>query len=265
MKQLSVTDLSILLVEPSTVQRRIIKKQLIDAGIKQIETVAEIADAKQLLTTYAPDVVISSMYFKGTTALELATFVRSRPSTENTAYILVSSEHKFESLDPLRQAGVIAILPKPFVLDDMGKALKSTLDYIEAEEIDLEHYDVSSVRVLVVDDSSMARKHISRMLKNAGIKEITQVGNGIEALQALNEKNFELIVTDYNMPEMDGYELVENIRRNPEWSYIPILMVTSEESGAKLNAVKQAGVSALLEKPFDASTVKKVFLQLLND
>lgn len=265
MKQLSVTDLSILLVEPSQVQRRIIKSQLIEAGIQQLETVADLADAKQLLATYAPDVVISSMYFENTTALELATYIQNQPLTENTAYILISSEHKFESLDPLRQAGVIAILPKPFAFNDMEKALKSTLDYIETEEINLEHYDVASVRVLVVDDSSMARKHISKMLMNAGIETITQVENGLQALQVLSEQGFDLIVTDYNMPEMDGYELVENIRRDPEWSYIPILMVTSEESGAKLNAVKQAGVSALLEKPFNASTIRKVFVELLND
>ena len=264
MKQLSVTDLSILLVEPSPVQQRIISTQLYDAGIKQLESVSELEEAKQLLESYAPDVVISSMYFSQGTALELASLVKTNPATENTAYILVSSEQKFESLDPLRQAGVMAILPKPFLLSDMKKALMSSLDYIESEDIDLEHYDVSSVRALVVDDSLMARKHICRMIRNAGIEEITSVENGVQALEQLRLHNYDLIVTDYNMPEMDGYELVENIRNNPEWTYIPVLMVTSEENGAKLNAVKQAGVSALLEKPFDASTVKKVFVDLLN-
>jgi two-component system chemotaxis response regulator CheY len=67
------------------------------------------------------------------------------------------------------------------------------------------------------------------------------------------------------MPEMDGKELVERIRLNPELANLPIIMVTSEEGTAQLSAVKQAGVSALCDKPFDIDTVRMLVKQLLNE
>jgi len=262
---LEVRDLSILLIEPSSTQRKFIRTQLQDAGVDNIECVVSIEQAKQSLTGFIPDLIISAMYFEDGSGAEFAEFVKSNVLTENIAFILISSEQRFAVLDQVKQAGAIAILPKPFKFVDLQRALNATLSYIEDDEIELDLYDVTALKVLVVDDSLTARKHICRVLSSMGIVGITAAENGVEALEYLAQNTFDLIVTDYNMPEMDGKELIEKIRMNPELSYLPIMMVTSEEGSAQLSAVKQAGVSALCDKPFDIDTVRMLVQQLLNE
>ncbi len=262
---LEVRDLSILLIEPSTTQSKFITTQLQDAGVDNIECVDSISQAKQSLTGFIPDLIISAMYFQDGSGAEFAEYVKNNTLTENIAFMLISSEQRFSVLDQVKQAGAVAILPKPFKFVDLQRALSATLSYIEPDEVELELYDVTSLKVLVVDDSLTARKHICRVLNNMGVSQITAVVNGVEALNCLAQNTFDLIVTDYNMPEMDGKELVEKIRLNPELSYLPIMMVTSEEGSAQLSAVKQAGVSALCDKPFDINTVRILVQQLLNE
>ncbi|MCJ8351755.1 response regulator [Moritella sp.] len=262
---LEIRDLSILLIEPSTTQSRFITTQLQDAGVDNIECVASISQAKQSLTGFIPDLIISAMYFEDGSGAEFAEFVKSNILTENIAFMLISSEQRFSVLDKVKQAGAIAILPKPFKFVDLQRALNATLSFIEPEEMELDLYDVTTLKILVVDDSLTARKHICRVLYSMGIEGVTTAENGVEALEYLAQNTFDLIVTDYNMPEMDGKELVEKIRTNPELSYLPILMVTSEEGCAQLSAVKQAGVSALCDKPFDIDTVRMLVQQLLNE
>ncbi|MFT5880962.1 MAG: two-component system chemotaxis response regulator CheY [Moritella sp.] len=262
---IEVRDLSILLIEPSTTQSKFIKTQLQDAGVDNIECVNSIAQAKQSLTGFIPDLIISAMYFQDGSGAELAEYVKNNTLTENIAFMLISSEQRFSVLDQVKQAGAVAILPKPFKFVDLQRALTATLSYIEPDEMELELYDVTTLKVLVVDDSLTARKHICRVLNNMGVSQIIAVINGVEALNSLAQNTFDLIVTDYNMPEMDGKELVEKIRLNPKLSYLPIMMVTSEEGTAQLSAVKQAGISALCDKPFDINTVRILVQQLLNE
>ena len=116
---LEVRDLSILLIEPSTTQNKFIKTQLQDAGVDNIECVVSIAQAKQSLTGFIPDLIISAMYFEDGSGAELAEFVKSNRLTESIAFMLISSEQRFSVLDKVKQAGAIAILPKPFKFIDL--------------------------------------------------------------------------------------------------------------------------------------------------
>ena len=119
------------------------------------------------------------------------------------------------------------------------------------------------LNVLVVDDSNTARKHIMRVLNNMGIEQITTAENGEQALNLVADRYFDLVVTDYNMPQMDGAELVEHIRRGSAQASIPIIMVSSESDESRLAAVTQAGVSAICDKPFDAFTVKQLIEKIV--
>ena len=114
-----------------------------------------------------------------------------------------------------------------------------------------------------VDDSAMARKHIARVLNNLGIHNITTAENGRQAMELIERNFFDLVVTDFNMPEMDGEALTRYIRERSSQRSIPVLMVTSEESGSRLSAVQQAGVSGICDKPFDTATVKQMIRQML--
>jgi len=166
-------------------------------------------------------------------------------------------------LDPIRQAGVIAILPKPFDPDDLRKALYSTVEFIAPDENALADIILDDLKTLVVDDSPLARKHISRVLGNLGISDITTAENGVDAISKIESNFFDLVVTDYNMPEMDGETLTRFIREQSSQRSIPILMVTSEGDQSRLSAVQQAGVSGICDKPFDTISVKQMIRQLL--
>ena len=155
---------------------------------------------------------------------------------------------------------------KPFAHADLKNALRATIQYIDPQEITLEHYDIENVRVLVVDDSNLARKHISRVLGGMGIEKITLACDGKEGLElfAANQDAFDFIVTDYNMPIMDGQELIKAIRHELKNTRIPILMVTSEENETRLSNVHKAGVSAICDKPFDPETVKEILYRVME-
>ncbi len=267
MYSVNISDLSILLVEPSKVQIKVIEQHLISEGISSIEGVSTGKEAKEKLEAYQPDLIISSMYLPDMTATDLVKYIKETESYKDTPFMLISSETAFDALDEIRQAGVIAILPKPFDRADLKRALRATIEFIDPQEMELEHYDIESLRVLVVDDSNLARKHISRVLANMGITQIQQAADGKEALQIFGEsqESFDLIVTDCNMPVMDGQELIEIIRNDLNNTFIPILMVTSEQNEARLSNIHKAGVSAICDKPFEPQTVKEMLFRVLED
>ncbi|NLQ18494.1 response regulator [Marinomonas sp. M1K-6] len=260
----AISDLSFLLVEPSDTQKKIITKALEEAGIKQIEYANNIQEAVAVISAFPPDLVISSMYLPDGSANDLIDNIRNNESTENQCFMLISSERNKEHLEHLRQSGVLAILPKPFSQKDLKRAIHATLDLIVEEEINLEMFDPKTLRVLVTDDSLMARKHISKTLNTMGIGEIEFAENGKQAITLLNEMEFDLIVTDYNMPEMDGRELTEAVRLDPALAHIPILMVSSNSEDSQLSNIAQEGVDAICGKPFEPSVVRTLLAKILN-
>ena len=217
----------------------------------------------ELMQRDTPDLVVSAMYLPDMTGAELVTGMRRTPLLEGVPFMLISTETKFSMLDPIRQAGVIAILPKPFHPEDLRKALYSTVEFISPDENALADIELDDLKTLVVDDSPMARKHITRVLNNLGILDITTAENGIEAIGKIETCFFDLVVTDYNMPEMDGEHLTRFIREQSSQRSVPILMVTSEGDASRLTAVQQAGISGICDKPFDTLSVKQMIRQLL--
>jgi two-component system chemotaxis response regulator CheY len=263
-KKLSLQDLSILLVEPSLPQCRIIVEHLKSVGLDKIDVAGGGREALENMQAHIPDLVISAMYFDDMTGAELIQRIRADERLTDVPFMLVSSERDPRNLEPIRQHGVLAILPKPFKVEDLRKALYASLDYIDAERLELDDVDVEDLKVLVVDDSRFAQRHIVRVLRQLGVERISQAHNGREAAELIRDQRFDLVVTDYNMPEMDGEQLVNYIRRISDQPDLPILMVTSERDQARLASVQQAGVSALLDKPFDLGTVRELARRLLT-
>ncbi len=267
MHSVDISDLSILLIEPSSTQLKVIIQHLNQEKVLAVEGVSSGNDALEILKTFQPDLVISSLYLPDMMATELVEKIKSSEQYKDIPFMLISSETKFEVLDAIRQAGVVAILPKPFDHEDLKRALRTTIEFLDPQELELEYYDIESLRVLVVDDSLLARKHIIRVLKNLGMSLISEAKDGREALEIFNqsEQAFDLIVTDYNMPEMDGQELTEFIRKNLHNTFIPILMVTSEQNETRLSNIQKAGVSAIFDKPFEPQTVKEMLYRVLEE
>ncbi|MGR9046088.1 MAG: response regulator [Gammaproteobacteria bacterium] len=267
MSSLSIADLSIILIEPSATQLKVILKHLLAEGVHTVEGVSSGSEAWDLLQRYQPDLIISSMYLPDMTATDLFERIKNTGAFDHTEFMLISSETSRSVLEPIRQAGVVAILSKPFDPNDLKRALRSTVEFVDPERLDLEHYDIESLRILIVDDSATSRKQLAKTLSNMGIRQITMAHDGLEALEIFKraQEAFDLIITDYNMPEIDGQELIKIIRTEMDNHFIPILMVTSEQNETRLNNIQQAGVSAICDKPFDPQTIKELMFRLLDE
>ncbi len=265
METLTLSELFVMLVEPSNTQARIICERLEEAGLANPSWKKDGKSALAAMLTEKPDLVISAMHLPDMTGTDLVRAMGETPELAEILFMLVSSETNEQYLEPIRQAGAIALLPKPFVPEDLVRALYATVDYMTPSMELQEDFEPALIKTLVVDDSPMARNHISRVLTNIGIEQITQVANGKEAILQLQTEYFDLLVTDYNMPEMDGQELVQYVRNESSQSSIPILMVTSERDESRLSAVRQSGVSAICDKPFETSEVSSLLQQIMSE
>jgi len=190
--------------------------------------------------------------------------MRRQRDLEQVAFILISSETRPQALEPVRQAGVCGILPKPFSAQQLMTALTTTLDFLRQDGDLVRELDGENLRVLLVDDSPSARKFMRRVLENLGIEKFIEAENGREAVAILADTQVDLVVTDYNMPEMDGAELVEYIRKQSWQNSVPVLMVTSEANSGRLAAVQEAGVSGICDKPFEPGVVKQLLWNMLR-
>lgn len=264
MSDLLVSDLLILLIEPSTTQSKVVSSYLKDMGIENVDCVDSAAEAFEQMHKVEPDLVISAMHLPDMTGSDLLLQMREDDSFAHIPFMLISSETHYRYLEPIRQAGAIAILPKPFDIDQLRSALRNTLEYIDPEIVDTGDLLPEEVRVLLVDDSRMARRHIRRVLENMGFEDISEAENGLQGVEMVRDQEFDLIVTDYNMPEMDGKEFIQYVREESGQAGIPIMMVTSVSDESRLAGVQQVGVSAICDKPFEPSNIRSVISSLLK-
>src|SRR5579862_4904170 len=113
--------------------------------------------------------------------------------------------------------------------------------------------------VLIVDDSAAIRKILLRVLRQAEIPigNVYEAGDGHEALQALQAQTIGLVLSDINMPNMDGLELLSHIKANELWKNLPIIMVTTEGSQSKVLQAVELGAAGYVRKPFTADQIKE--------
>ena len=111
------------------------------------------------------------------------------------------------------------------------------------------------LKFLVVDDFSTMRRIVRNLLKELGYTNVDEAEDGAIALQKLNSGSFDFVVTDWNMPNMDGLTLLQSIRRTPELKHLPVLMITAEAKKENIIAAAQAGASGYVVKPFTAATL----------
>jgi len=114
------------------------------------------------------------------------------------------------------------------------------------------------MRILIVDDSSTMRKIVLRSIRKSGVKvtEILEAQNGKEALDIICSSQVDLIFTDINMPEMNGLELIKELKSSPNTSSIPIIIISTEGTDDVISEAKQLGVDSFIRKPFTPETVK---------
>jgi len=121
------------------------------------------------------------------------------------------------------------------------------------------------IRALIVDDSSVMRKIVERSLRQAGLDSllVVEAGSGVEGLEALKTKQVDLILSDINMPAMDGLEFVRQLRAQNLAAGVPVVMITTESSEEHVKQAIEAGAMGYIRKPFTADQVKQKVLSLL--
>ncbi len=119
--------------------------------------------------------------------------------------------------------------------------------------------------ILVVDDSAAIRKILQRVLRQTGmaIRTIAEAGDGQEALEVLKAQKVDLVLTDINMPKMDGLQFLAALRSVPQWSTLPVVMITTEGGEAKVSEAVRLGAVGYVRKPFTADQIKEKLAALL--
>ncbi len=120
------------------------------------------------------------------------------------------------------------------------------------------------MNILVVDDCQTTRKLLGHYLKSRGYS-VVFAENGLDALEKLGSNDINLILTDLNMPYMDGMELIKTLRSDPNWVNIPILMVTTENDDVEREKAFSSGVNGYVVKPITGDTIAQNIRSILKD
>ena len=125
---------------------------------------------------------------------------------------------------------------------------------------------VKSIRILVVDDSAVMRKMIERNLRQAGIEisELMEANDGWEALALAQQKTPDLVLCDINMPTMDGLEFLRTLKATEHARHVPVVMITTEGSEARMAEAEASGAAGYVRKPFTAEQIKAQILPIVE-
>ncbi len=115
----------------------------------------------------------------------------------------------------------------------------------------------TNMKILIVDDFSTMRRIIRNLLRDLGFTNTQEADDGSTALPMLKNGDFDFVVTDWNMPGMQGIDLLRAIRADDQLKHLPVLMVTAEAKREQIVAAAQAGVNGYIVKPFTAATLKE--------
>lgn len=118
-------------------------------------------------------------------------------------------------------------------------------------------------KILAVDDSSSVRQMVNFTLKSAGY-QVTDAVDGQDALTKAGKEKFDMIITDLNMPNLDGIGLITELRKLPGYSFVPILMLTTESQAEKKDQGRKAGATGWIVKPFNADQLTSAIHKLLK-
>ncbi len=124
---------------------------------------------------------------------------------------------------------------------------------------------MAELKILVVDDSQTMRRIIVNTLNRVGYEDTTEATDGKDALMKMKEIPFDMIITDWNMPVMDGITLTDLLKHSKDLQDIPILMVTTRSAHEDIVAAIKAGVNGYIVKPFSPETLKDKIEQILAD
>jgi serine/threonine protein kinase len=275
-------NLSVLLLEPSRTQANLMRRMLLSQNIHQVAIAQTGEDALNSVRGEKPAVILSAMYLADMTGVQFVQQIREEYPTDAPKFILISSESENAEVVSMTQTGQAFILEKPFTPEKLVNALSVvTGQMLAVVPTTPEQLGLSLVkplmlgplpapspetrrakrRILIVDDSKAARTHFRNVLTGMGVTQFTEAIDGAQAVAILSRETFDLIITDYYMPLMDGHSLVIYLKQNPTTAKVAIIVVTSETDQAKLAELAKLGVM-VCDKNFPPEVVRGILDQL---
>ena len=121
-----------------------------------------------------------------------------------------------------------------------------------------------NMKFLVVDDFSTMRRIVRNLLKELGFSNVDEAEDGVDALAKLKGGGFEFVVSDWNMPNMDGLTMLQTIRADPALAQLPVLMITAEAKKENIVAAAQAGANGYIVKPFTAAVLQEKLTKIFE-
>ncbi len=260
-----LSSLKILLVEPSRTLSGIIQKYLQVQGVQNIVAAASGEDALRSVRAERPHAIVSALHLPDMTGVDLAQQVRAEADGPPPGFVLISSESESSDAGSLSKCANTVLVKKPFTPEQLVSALRVVSDVAQPNvaQPDAPAKDRGKLRVLIVDDSAAARLHVRNVLGGMGLTQFVDATDGAQAVAAVAQESFDLIITDYNMPLMDGPGLVGYLKQNPLTASVPIIMVTTETDPTKLETVRRLGVAAVCDKSFPAAIVRTIIDELV--
>ncbi|HEX7840356.1 MAG TPA: response regulator, partial [Kofleriaceae bacterium] len=229
----------ILLADDSPLIHRHTVPILEDDGY-EVRSAHDGAEAIALARALTPDLVITDVEMPGLDGYAVCKALKADPATAHVPVLICSSLGEAADLERGFDAGADDYLIKPVLPEELSTRVRALV---------LGSLPASRERILVVDDSPAQRHYVADCLARQGF-EVTTADNGRTALDKAQAIRPALVVSDYEMPVMTGFELVHALRRDPELRQIPVIMLTARDSRRDMAQMRAAGASAYLVKPF---------------
>jgi CheY-like chemotaxis protein/tRNA A-37 threonylcarbamoyl transferase component Bud32 len=275
--------LAVLVVEPSRTQASIIRKQLQSQGIHKVVHVATAQEALQTVRNVCPDAVVSTMVLdQELTGLHLARLLRTEQLPQLPGFVLLHSAAEQSNCSDLSKFGQAVALQKPFKPEQLCDALAVVTGRpLTPISVSNEQLGVTMARpmvlppmptpeaaaryagrrVLIVENSDAARRYYRGVVAGLGVVHISEAKDGAEAVAAVSREPYDLVISAYHLPLMDGPSLVRYLKQAPATARLPVIMVTSESDPSKLAALRKDGVAAIADKSLPAELVQGILDQ----
>jgi response regulator RpfG family c-di-GMP phosphodiesterase len=247
-------NLNILLVDDSLAARQLYK-QCLNPLEAQITTAANGKEGLEKALATGFDLIVTDVDMPEMDGIALCKSLKGYPRTRDIPVIIASSFDSEKDIEKGFVAGATAYLSK----NEVRAYLKKT-----AEEALWKRSFIRKRKILIVDDSRAIRKIVEAGLKASGFNVAT-ASNGKVALEVLRAEKPDLIISDINMPEVNGFELCKSIKENPDFAAVPIVIMSDNKGKSHMNRTLQYGASAYIVKPFNIDQLVILIERILSD
>ena len=241
----------VLLVEPSKLQGMMIGNQLKSLGIADVKLALSGTDAFEQFSKGGFKAIVCSQNLPDCSGIELAQKIKATPSGKGISFILITSniDNEMESL----AANVdFKILRKPFTPEQLQSTLPVNAPSVSQPTV----FQPTTKTVLLVDDSSFARRRMLGILKTMGFDDVVEAVDGAKGLALAQTRPFLFVVSDFHMPILDGKGFVESLSQDPKLKNLPVLLITSEPDSFLLDPIRNLKSCRILSKSAEASALK---------